>query len=362
MITFMSVLTPLQIFLVSLAGWINRQQLEVIEYLQEENRVFREQFKGKKLRFTDNQRRRLAAKAKKLGRKALRDLDTIVSPDTLLGWHRKLIAKKYDGSGKRGPGRPRVMDEIRQLVVRMAKENPSWGYTCIKGALANLGHEIGRGTIANILAEHGIELAPERSRRTTWKQFLKSHWELIGAADFFTVEVWSLTGLVRYSVLFVIELSTRRVEIAGVVPEPNGQWMKQIARNLTDVTDGFLLGKRYLIMDRDPVFTNEFQLILKSADVKPVVLPPKAPNLNAHAERFVRSIKEGCLNKIIFFSEQSLRRSINEFVEHYHRERNHQGLGNRLIDADASVGKVAGRIECRERLGGMLKYYYHDAA
>ena len=213
-----------------------------------------------------------------------------------------------------------------------------------------------------ILAEHGIEPAPERSRRTTWKQFLKSHWELIGATDFFTIEVWSWTGLVRYSVLFVIELSTRRVEIAGIVPEPNGQWMKQIARNLTDATDGFLLGKRYLIMDRDPVFTNEFQLILKSADVRPVVLPPNSPNLNAYAERFVRTIKEGCLNKFIFFGEQSLRRAIDEFVEHYHRERNHQGLGNRLIDADASVGKVAGRIECRERLGGMLKYYYRDAA
>ena len=112
----------------------------------------------------------------------------------------------------------------------------------------------------------------------------------------------------------------------------------------------------------DPVFTKEFQLILKSADVKAVVLPPNSPNLNAYAERFVRSIKETCLNKIIFFGEQSLRKAIGEFVDHYHRERNHQGLENQLIEAEAGVGEVAGRIECRERLGGMLKYYYRDAA
>ena len=184
----------------------------------------------------------------------------------------------------------------------------------------------------------------------------------MAAADFFTVEVWSLSGLVRYSVLFVMELSTRRVEIAGIVPEPNGEWMKQIARNLTDATDGFLLGKRYLIFDRDPVFTKEFRAILKAAGVKPVVLPPKSPNLNAHAERFVRTIKEGCLNRIIFFGEQSLRRAIIEFVTHYHQERNHQGLDNRLIDPKEGVGHVVGQIQCRQRLGGMLKYYNRDAA
>ena len=312
--------------------------------------MLREQFKDKRLRFTDDQRRRLAVKAKKLGRKALRDLGTIVTPDTLLGWYRRLIANKYDGSGKRRPGRPRVVDEIRLLVVRMAKENLSWGYTRIKGALSNLQHEVARGTIANILSEHGIEPALERSHRATWKQFFKSHWELTGAADFLTVEVWSLTGFMKYSLLLVIELSTRRVEIAGIVPEPNGLWMRQIARNLTDGSDGFLLGKRYLIMDCDPVFTMAFRGILKTAGIKSELLPPKSPNLNAYAERFVRTIKEGCVNKIIFFGEQSHRRAVTDFVTHYHQERNHQGLDNRLVDTDASVGDTAGRIACRERL------------
>ena len=292
----------------------------------------------------------------------LRDLDTLVRPDTLLAWHRRLIAKKYDGSGNRGPGRPRVRDEIRNLVVQMARENMTWGYTRIRGALANLGHEVSRGTIADILKEHGIDPAPHRGKRTSWRDFLKTHWDVLAAADFFTVEVWSMAGLVRYSVLFVIELSTRRVEIAGIVPDPNGAWIQQIARNLTDASDGFLLGKRYLIMDRDPLFTGAFRTILKAAGVKSLVLPPKSPNLNAYAERYVRTIKEGCLNRIIFFGEQSLRRAIAEFVEHYHQERNHQGLENKLIDGEEGVGQIVGCIGCRERLGGMLKYYYRDAA
>ena len=218
-----SILRPWQIVVLALAGWISRQQLDVIEYLKEENRVLREQLKGKRVRFTDDQRRRLAAKAKSLGRKVLRDLDTLVTPDTLLSWHRNLIARKYDGSAKRCPGRPRVIEEISELVVQMARENASWGYARIRGALSNLGHEVSRGTIANILKEHGLDPAPQRGKHTSWRDFLKTHWDVLTAADFFTVEVWSLRGLVRYSVRLVMELSTRRVEIAGIVPEPNGE-------------------------------------------------------------------------------------------------------------------------------------------
>src|SRR5262249_30766825 len=158
--------------------------------LREENRVLREQLKGKRIRFSDTQRRRLAEKAKSLGRSMLRNVATLVTPETLLAWHRKLVAKKYDGSARRGPGRPRVMTEIRALIVQMAKENRSWGYTRIQGSLSNLGHHVSRGAIANILKENGIEPAPERYRKTTWREFLAAHWEMIGAADFFTVEVW----------------------------------------------------------------------------------------------------------------------------------------------------------------------------
>ena len=142
---------PLRFLLVALAGWINQQQREVIDYLQAENRVLREQLGSRRLRFTDDQRIRLAAKAKQLGRRALREIGTIVSPDTLLAWHRHLIARKYDGHHRRGPGRPPASAEIRELVVRMAIENRDWGYTRIQGALANLGHDVGRGTVATIL-------------------------------------------------------------------------------------------------------------------------------------------------------------------------------------------------------------------
>ena len=161
---------PFRLLLISLAGWLNQQQQDVIDYLEEENRVLREQLGDKRLRFNDDQRRRLAVRAKKLGWRTLQQLSTMVTPATLLAWHRRLIAEKYDGSNRRGPGRPRTKDEIRQLVVRMATENRAWGYRRIQGALANL-YEVARGTIAKILKEHGLEPAPERERKPPGRSF-----------------------------------------------------------------------------------------------------------------------------------------------------------------------------------------------
>jgi putative transposase len=309
------ILDPFRFVLIATAGWMNQHQQDVIDYLREENRVLREQLGGRRLRLNDDQRRRLAAKAKGLGRRLLAEVATIVTPDTLLAWHRKLIAHKYDGSAQRGPGRPRTAGEIEALVVRMAQENRAWGYRRILGALSNLGHRVARGTVANILREHGIQPAPER--KTTWKEFLTQHWELIVAADFFTVEVWTRKGLQRFVVLFFIELSTRKVEIAGIAATANELWMRQIGRNLTDAVDGILCGKRYLIHDRDPLFTAEFLNVIAASGVKSVKLPARSPNLNAYAERFVRSIKESCLERVILFGEGSLRKTIHEFVSHY---------------------------------------------
>ena len=256
------VLDPFRFVLIAVAGWMNQRQLQVIDYLREENRVLREQLGGRRMQLNDDQRRRLASKAKGIGRRILAEVATIVTPETLLAWHRKLIAQKYDGSDKRGPGRPRTAGEIEALVVRMAEENRDWGYRRIQGALSNLGHEIARSTIAEMLKRHGMESAPERNRKTTWKEFLTRHWELIVAADFFTVEVWTRRGLQRFVVLFFIELSTRKVEIAGIATAANGLWMSQMGRNLTDIVDGILSGKRYLIHDRDPLFTAEFLQML----------------------------------------------------------------------------------------------------
>lgn len=344
---------PYHLVLSALAHWTNREQAAIIDYLREENRVIRDRLGPKRLRFTDAERRRLAAKAKLVCRSVLREIGSFVTPDTLLRWHRQLIAKKYDGS-RRKLGRPTVGSEIATLVVRMARENPSWGYTRIRGALLNIGYEVGRNTIARILQDHGIEPAPRRGM--SWKTFLQAHWDVIAASDMFTVELWLGRALVRYHVLFAIELATRRVKILGIIPEPDGRWMEQVARNATDGIDGFLTGKRYMITDRDSRFTKEFRAILNAAGVTVIRTPPRSPNLNAYAERFVRSIKEECLARMIFFSERQLRTAVSEYVEHYHTERNHQGLANRLIEP-ALISDQAGTVVRDSRLGGLLNHY-----
>jgi hypothetical protein len=307
-------LDPFRFLVIRLAGRLSQRHLQAIDYLRGENRVLREQLGDRRLRLTDGQRRRLAAKAKGVGRRVLAEVATLVTPETLLAWHRRLIAQKYEGSANRGFGRPRKACEIGALIVRLAEENRDWGYRRIQGALSNLGHEIARSTIAGILQRHGIEPAPERNRKTTWKEFLSHHWELIVATDFFTVEVWTWRGLQRFVVLFFLKLSKRRVQIAGIAPKPDGLWMGQVGRNLTDAECGILAGKRFLIHDRDPLFTGELLGLLAESGVKSVKLPTRSPNLNAHAERFVRSIKESCLERMIFFGEGSLRRAIHEYV------------------------------------------------
>jgi transposase InsO family protein len=266
-----------------------------------------------------------------------------------------LIARKYDGSQTRRPGRPKTAVEIEKLIVRMARENPRWGYTRIRGALYNLGHEIGRNTIKRILLDNGFD--PMRKKGMSWKTFLKAHWGAIAATDFFSVEVITGSGLVRYFVLFIIDLKTRRVEIAGILRRPDGAWMSQIARNLTDCDDGFLNGTRYLIHDRDPLFTASFRDVLEFSGVEAIKLPARSPNLNAHAERFVRSVKSECLAQIIPLGERHLRHAVKEYTEHYHFERNHQGIGNELIDDQRSTTSMSGDIERCERLGGVLNYY-----
>src|SRR5262245_25916335 len=214
---------PLTFLLLLFSGWVNRQQQAVIDYLLEENRVLRAERGTRRLRLTDDQRRRLAVKGKALGRRRLGDIAGIVTPDTILRWHRRLVAQKYAGSKTRAPGRPRTTPDIAALVVRMASENPTWGYTRIRGGLHSLGHEVARNTIKAILRDHGIEPAPERGTKTPWKTFLAAHWDGLAAADFFTVEVLTMGGLARY---FVMRLKTRTVEIAEITRQPTDTWMK----------------------------------------------------------------------------------------------------------------------------------------
>ena len=215
----------------------------------------------------------------------------------------------------------------------MANENVGWGYTRIRDVMHLLGHEIGRTTVQRILDDDGIVPAPERRRHLPWATFLKAHWGAIAAMDFFNVEVLSLRGAVRYAVLVVMDLQSRRVEIAGIVQEPNEGWILQVLRNLIDGVDGFLLSHRCLIVDRDPVFTQEFRARLARAGIEPARLPPCSPNLNAFVERFNRSIQEECLDRVIPLGEAHLRELVREYVAHYHGERPHQGLNGRLIAA-----------------------------
>ena len=244
----------------------------------------------------------------------------------------------------------------------MASENQDWGYDRIVGALTNLGYVISDQTVGNILHRHGLPPAPERQRTTTWPDFLRTHLALLAGTDFFTAEVLTLHGLVTYYVLFFIHLASRRVDIAGITVHPDEPWMKQIARNVTMEECGILRDCHYLLHDRDVKYTQSFRAIIASGRVEPLVLPARSPNLNAYAERWVRSVKEECLSKVVLFGERSLRRALSEYVEHYHAERNHQGKDNVLLFPRDTRLSADGPVQCRERLGGLLRYYHQEVA
>jgi putative transposase len=277
---------------------------------------------------------------------------TIVTPDTILKWHRKLIAAKWTYKSNR-VGRPGVMKVIREMVVRFATENSTWGYCRIEGALRNLGHNVSPSTIAKILKEHGIKPAPDRP--SSWRVFLKAHWDEVMATDFFTAEVWTSRGLQTYYVLFFIELKTRRVHVAGITTNPTDWFIGKAVEGIV----GRFSAMRYVIHDRDTKYSLRFRIVMEDAGITPIKTPFHAPNANAYAERFVRSIKEECLDRMVLFGEGHLHRAIEQYLEHFHIERNHQGLGNELIDPEvAAAGK---ETACRERLGGLLRYYHRAA-
>src|SRR2546422_7575161 len=216
-----------------ITGTVDQELLLRNEYLVTENRILRNQITGR-VRLTDGERKILAAIGQKLGKQALKEVANIVKPDTILAWHRRLVAQKFDGSQQRKAlGRPPTDPELEALVVRMAQENRAWGYDRIVGALTNLGHSISDQTVGNILKRHGIAPAPERKTTTTWKECIRTHMDVLVATDFFTAEVWTLGGLVTYYVLFFIHLGSRKVHVAGVTPHPNAPWMIQVARNVT---------------------------------------------------------------------------------------------------------------------------------
>src|SRR5262245_21003387 len=342
-------------------GTVDQELLARNEYLAAENRILKAQLKGR-LKLSDAERATLGEIGHRLGRKALAEVATVARPDTILGWYRKVVGFKFDGSkARRGPGRPRIRREVEQLIVRMAEENHDWGYDRIAGALANLGYKVCDQTIGNVLQRHGLPPAPERKRTTTWPAFIRTHLALLAGTDFFTAEVLTLRGLVTYYVLFFINLESRRVAIAGITVHPDEAWMKQMARNVTMEGCGILRDCRYLLHDRDTKYTQSFRAIIASGQVEPLALPARCPNLNAFAD--VRSVKEEWLCKVILLGECSLRRALNEYVEHYRAERNHQGKGNVLLfPRDMDIRREPQPVQCRERLGALLRYYHQEAA
>ena len=352
-----------QTLLAYISGSVDEELLLRIEYLVAENRILRDQIKGR-LHLSDSDRQTLAEIGKKLGKKALEEVAQVAKPDTILAWHRKLVAQKFDGSKQRkSVGRPRVDKELEDWVVRMAKENRGWGYDRIAGALAELGYTISDQTVGNILKRRGIPTAPDRKKTTTWKEFIRRHLDVLWATDFFSTEVWTLGGLVTFYVLFFIKLDTREVHLAGITANPNEQWMMQVARNLTMEEWGILKPGQFLIHDRDTKFCPAYNQLLDDAGVRRLPLPPRSPNLNSVAERFVRSVKEEAISRFILFGEKSIRHVLNEYLAHYHAERPHQGKGNVILfPGPRAEGAADGTIACRERLGGLLKYYERQAA
>src|SRR5712691_9426201 len=265
-----------------ITGSVDQELLLRNEYLATENRLLRQQIKGR-IQLSDAERKTLAEIGKRLGKQALEEVATLVKPDTILAWHRKLVAQKFDASTQRKtPGRPTIDPALEALVVRMAQENRSWGYDRIVGALQHLGYTISDQTVGNILKRHGLPPAPERKKTTTWKEFIRTHMEVLVATDFFTAEVWTTAGLVTYYVLFFLHLASRKVHVAGMTPHPDERWMVQVARNVTMVDWGFLAPGQYLIHDRDGKYCPAFQRIIDDAGVTHVPLPPQSPNQNAY--------------------------------------------------------------------------------
>ena len=350
--------------LASISGSVDQELLLRNEYLATENRILRNQIQGR-LQLNDSDRITLAEIGKRLGRNALEEVAQIVRPETILAWHRKLVAKKFDGSKSRSfPGRPTTDDSIEELILKMARENRSWGYRRIVGALSNVGHEVSHQTVANILERHGLLPALERERKTSWREFIRSHTEVLAAVDFFTAEVWTTAGLITYYVLAFMRVGSRQVCIAGMTTSPDQPWMKQMARNMTFADTGFLRGCKYLLHDRDTKVCSAFDAILEAVGIQSIKLPPRSPNLNAYCERWIRSVKTELLSKMILFGERSLRHCLENYVAHFHAERNHQGKDNVILfpEPEDHLGESIGPIQTRERLGGLLKFYYREAA
>lgn len=352
-------------FFLMLANATDRELARHIQYLKTENRILRDKL-PKRITVTPAERQRLLKYGKPLG-KALRDLITIVSARTFTRWlNGETVAAKSSKDGKpAGLGRPKTPQDIRELVLRLARQN-AWGYTRILGELKKLGvGKISRSTVIKILKDAGMDTGPRRGQGS-WDDFLKRHRDTLWACDFFSKKVWTLSGLVEMFVLFFIHPGSRRVHLVGMTANPDRSWMIQQARNVAMIFDEEPVKPKYLLRDRDSKFVREFDALLSSEGIAVTPIGVRAPNQNAHAERFVLSAKRECLDHFIVFGEIHLRHLLSEYLAYYHRFRPHQGLDNRPLGWTEPVASELDRplseVVCHERLGGLLRHYQRDAA
>ncbi len=349
------------LFLVLLCALLDPDRRKLIEIYESQLDALRSQLPGK-LRFTQAQKARIARAAKALGRKALKGITTLATPDTLFRWYREAVRAKWDYSENRGPGRPKTKAQIENFIVQWAQENKGWGFTRLRDTLKENGFTVCRNTVKNILERNGLTPSPERKKGMSWAEFTKTHWEALVGTDFFTWEVLTPFGLVTYYVLFFIRQKTREVHLAGITTNPDMRWMVQIAKNLTMPEWGFLKKGDILLHDRGGQFCPAFRRILQNEGIKTLMLPFRSPNLNAYAERWVRSVKEECLSGLIIMGEPMLRNALREYIAHFHTERPHQGLKAIPFPApELSRGSPKGKVQRRQRLGGLLNFYYRNA-
>jgi len=340
------------------------------EYLRLENRILKEKVSGR-IRFTDEERRSLVHAALAMGRSLMKGVVSIVKPETILAWQRRLEQNKWDYSARRAakPGRPRTPDDTEALICRLARENV-WGYQRLRGELLKLGVTRSKGCIADILRRNGIPPSPQR-QGLTWQQFLSRHADVLLCVDMFTKEVWTLSGMRTAYVLFVLHLGTRRILLAEATFSPNGLWMGQMARNLLMACEDLEIAPRYVLHDRDKLLAWDFDAVLTTAHAKVVKTPFRAPDANAHAERWVGSATRECLDQLILVGMGSLQRALRTYVGFFNGHRPHQGIDNRIPERRAieMSGDCAGAItdghlvvECEQFLGGLLNSYYRKAA